>query len=106
MLYFRGRVIQSSQFIKNKFSVADASNYKGITLLSCLGKLFTAVLNNRLNGYLDSVNMIEEKAGLRKGYSTLDHIFDFKGLIDIYLPKGKKLYCTFIDYSKVFDTII
>ena len=39
---------------KNKFSGADANNYRGITILSCLGKLFTSVLNNRLNEYLDS----------------------------------------------------
>ena len=55
-----------SQFIKNKDSVADANNYRGITILSCLGKLFTSVLNNRLNEYLDSMSMIgEEQAGFR-----------------------------------------
>ena len=60
----------------------------------------------RLNEYLDSMDMIgEEQAGFRKGYSTLDHIFVFKSLIGIYLSKGKKLYCTFIDYSKAFDAI-
>ena len=66
------------------------------------------MLINKLNEYLDSMNMIgEEQAGFRKGYSTLDHIFVFKGLLEIYLLKlkGKKLYCTFIDYSKAFNTI-
>ena len=83
---------------KNKGSVADANNYRGITILSCLGKLFTSVLNNRLNEYLDSMNMIgEEQVGFKKGYSTLDHIIVFKTLIDIYLSKG--------NYSKAFDTI-
>ena len=89
-----------SQFIKNKGSVADVNNYRGITILSCLDRLFTSVQNNRLNEYLDSMNIIgEEQSGFRKGYSTLDHIFVFKSLIDIYLSKGKKLYCTLIDYS-------
>ncbi|KAI0235914.1 hypothetical protein LSAT2_013530, partial [Lamellibrachia satsuma] len=55
---------------------------RGITIFSCLGKLFTSVFNSRLNEYLDSMNMIgEEQAGFRKGYSTLDHIFVFKSLI-------------------------
>ena len=34
---------------KNKGVVNDPDNYRGITILSCLGKLFSFVLNNRLN---------------------------------------------------------
>ena len=79
-----------------KSSVTDANNYRGITILSCLGKLFTAVLNSMLNEYLDSMNMIEEQAGFRKGYSTLDNICVFKGLTDIsYILKGKKTVLNF-----------
>ena len=90
---------------KNKGSVADANNYRGITILICLGKLFTSVLNNRLNEYLGSMNMIGEKqAGFRKGYSILYHIFVFKSLIDIYLSKVKTVL-HFFDYSKAFDSI-
>ncbi|ESO87462.1 hypothetical protein LOTGIDRAFT_78850, partial [Lottia gigantea] len=33
---------------KNKGSKADADSYSGITILSCLCKLFTSVLNARL----------------------------------------------------------
>ena len=34
-------------FIK-KCDVDDTNNYRGITLISCLGKLFTSILNGRL----------------------------------------------------------
>ena len=81
-------------------------NYRGITILSCFGKLFTAVLNNRHNNYLENVNILdEEQAGFRKGYSTTDHIFNMKCLIDLYLFRGKTLYCAFIDYKKAFDSV-
>ena len=34
---------------KNKGDINDPKNYRPITILSCLGKLFTSILNNRLN---------------------------------------------------------
>lgn len=74
--------------------------------MSCFGKLFTAVLNNRLNRYLENMNILnEEQAGFRKNYSTTDHIFNLKCLTDPYLFRGKKLYCAFIDYKKAFDSV-
>jgi site-specific DNA-cytosine methylase len=38
---------------KNKGDQMDPKNYKPITILSCLGKLFTAVLSERLTKYSD-----------------------------------------------------
>ena len=52
--------------IQNKGDKANPDNYRGITILSCFGKLFTA-LNNRLNNYLENMNLLcEEQAGFRK----------------------------------------
>lgn len=91
---------------KNKGEKSSPDNYRGITILSCFGKLFTAVLNHRLNQYLENMNILcEEQAGFRKNYSTTDHIFNLKCLIDLYLFRGKKLYCAFIDYKKAFDSV-
>lgn len=39
---------------KGKGSLNDVDNYRGITLLSCLGKLFTAILNERIKKYLEN----------------------------------------------------
>ena len=61
---------------KNKGSFDDPDNYRGITLLSCLGKLFTAAINARHTSYLESIGILgDEQAGFRAGCSTLDHIF-------------------------------
>ena len=38
---------------KNKGSINDPDNYRGITILSCFGKLFTGLLNSRIIKYLD-----------------------------------------------------
>ena len=91
---------------KSKGDKANPDIYRGITILSCFGKLFTAVLNNRLNNYLENMNLLcEEQAGFRKNYGTTDHIFNLKCLIDLYLFRGKKLFCAFIDYRKAFDSV-
>ena len=91
---------------KNIGDINDPDNYRGITILSCFGKLFTAVLNRRLNDYLESLSLlIEEQAGFRKHYSTADHIFSLKMLIEFYLYKNKRLYCAFINNRKAFDSV-
>jgi hypothetical protein len=76
--------------LKKKGSPDDPNNYRGITILSCLGKLFTTILNNRLNDYIEQFNVIgNEQAGFRNGCSTLDHMFTLYGIIDILLYKKK-----------------
>ena len=78
---------------KNKGDIGDPDNYIGITILSCFGKGFTAVLNQRLNTYLESTGLlIEEQVGFRKHYSTIDHIFSLNMLVDFHLYKKKRLY--------------
>ena len=84
----------------------DCNNYRGITLLSCLGKLFTAIINNRLTDYCNTYNIIQEnQAGFRSNYSTNDHIFSLKMIIDLFFSKKLKLYCVFVDYKKAFDMV-
>ena len=69
---------------KNKGEKHNPDNYRGITLLSCIGKLFTSVLNYRLNKYLDEYKLLgEEQAGFRGGYSTTDHIFAMDVIINM-----------------------
>ena len=66
---------------KNKGSKRDPANYRPITLLSCLGKLFTSILNKRLYKYLEENNLLSEtQSGFRKEYSTIDNIFSLYAL--------------------------
>ena len=92
---------------KNKGDKGDFNNYRGITILSCLGKMFTSVINSRLNKYANETRLINEnQTGFRKNYSTLDHIFLLKNFIDIFVKNSnQKLYCAFVDYKKAFDTV-
>ena len=56
---------------KNKGTIILAEIYRPITLLSCLAKVFTAILNDRITKYLYKNNIIDScQAGFRKGFST------------------------------------
>ena len=53
-----------------------ADNYRGITLLSVVGKLYTVVLNTRLSQWCERNQiLVDEQAGFREGRSTSDQLF-------------------------------
>ena len=91
---------------KNKGKAQNPENYRPITLLSCVGKLFTRIISNRLTKYAEEYNLLNDcQAGFRKGYSTTDNLFIINSLIDIMKSKRQKLYCAFIDFKQAFDTV-
>ena len=92
--------------IHKKGDINDPSNYRGITLSSCLGKLFNGVLNSRLYDFLVSRNIIrQEQIGFRKGHRTTDHLFIINNLIKKYKKSRKSLFMCFVDFQKAFDSV-
>ena len=74
--------------------------------MSCMGKLFTSILNERLKQYSETNHLINEiQAGFRQAYSTLDHIYLLKCIIDLFKWRKRKLFCLFVDYKKAFDMV-
>ena len=91
---------------KDKGSKSDPKNYRPITLLSCIGKIFTSILNDRLNVYFEQFTILNEnQAGFRHGYSTTDHMFSLYALFELLCVKKKKLHCAFINFEKAFDFV-
>ena len=80
--------------------------YRGITIVSCFGKLFTSNSNTRLQNFSDEINLLNEnEVVFRRGCSTLDHPYVLRLICDLFLSKNLKLYCCFIDYAKAFDSV-
>ena len=86
---------------------SDLNNYRGITLLSMLGKILVGVLNNRLWEVVKKFEFLKEnQAGFRKGCRTTDHLFTLTTIINHYVVKNKKpLFICFVDFKKAFDTV-
>lgn len=93
--------------LHKKGNLNNVENYRGITLLSALGKLFSRVINNRLSEWSERYFvLIEAQAGFRANMGTVDDIFVLHGLISHILNHGKQLYCAFIDFTKAFDYVV
>ena len=91
---------------KKKGEKSNPENYRPITLVSCLGKLFTGILSNRLHTYAEQSDVLtSSKAGFRKGHSTTDNIFILYCLTEMLNFRKKKLFCAFIDLKQAFDTV-
>ncbi len=68
--------------------------------------MFTSILNDRLKQYSEDNYLLNEtQAGFRQEYSTLDHMFLFKYIIDLFKWKKRKLYCLFVAYKKAVDNV-
>ena len=84
----------------------EVSNYRGITLLSTIGKLFTRIFNNRLNDWSEEYSIyVEAQSGFRRGMGTSD-IFVLNNLITHCLNNNVPLYCAFVDFTKAFDFVV
>ena len=87
----------------------DPNNFRGMSLLTCISKLFTKILNNRLVNWAnenDKMHEFDIQAGFTKKKSTVDHIFELQTLVTKYLAKEKgRFYSVYIDFSKAFDKV-
>ena len=84
----------------------DPGNYRGITLLSVVGKVFCKVLNNRLMTRLEGKRALHEgQAGFRIKRSCVDNIFTLNEIIQGRLREGKKTFAFFLDIQKAYDTV-
>ena len=93
----------------------DPRNYRPISLLNTVMKLYEALIKARLVNWLEKGNHLSHvQAAYRKGRSTCDHILIIQELfleyrLNSYGPRGGKrkrpLYFCFLDLRKAFDTV-
>lgn len=88
----------------------DLDNYRGIAVGPALGKLFSMVLNSRLDVHAEGYGLrADGQAGFRKGRRTTDHVFVLRHLVDRvrFSSTGKRrLYACFVDLRKAYDSVL
>ena len=85
----------------------DPDNYRGIAVGSCLSKLYSYVLLNRLQKHAEKYGLIKNnQIGFMKENQASDHMFVLKTLIDKTVKCNQnRIYTAFVDFKKAYDTI-
>ena len=69
-------------------------NYRGISLNLCVAKIYSSVLNKRIDSYCEELELlIEEQNGFRAKRSCDDHIFSLTSIIRNHINCKKPVYC-------------
>ena len=84
----------------------SATNYRPISILSAVSKVFEKLLYKRIEKFLSSSNTITERQfGFRQGDSTDMALIGLCSTLQKNLDKGYYTCCVFLDLSKAFDTV-
>ena len=80
----------------------DPSNYRGISILASLAKLYDMILGQRFKVWH---RPCYEQAGAQRNRGCTEQIMTLRLLIDIARKKKRVLYILFIDYKKAYDKV-
>ena len=90
--------------IHKKGDTSDIKNYRPINLLPFTYKVFSQVILRRMLRTLDQ-HQPREQAGVRSGFSTIDHIQVISQLQENADEYNIPLFFAFVAYEKAFDSI-
>ena len=80
------------------------SNYRGITLLSLPGKVFSGVLERRIRRIVEP-RIQEEQCGFRPGRGTVDQLYTLRRIIEGAWEFAHPVHMCFVDLEKAFDRV-
>ena len=92
--------------LHKKDSKLEVGNYRPISLLSNINKIFEKLLHLRLIKFFDKNNTFtNEQFGFRKGHSTNHAVIALTEFVRKALDSGEFAAGVFIDLKKAFDTV-
>lgn len=87
-------------------NLTDPLSYRGISLLSVPSKIYSDILGQRLNSWLEHNEIIaDEQNGFRKKRSCLDHLHSLYSVINNRKLYKLSTFVCFVDAKKAFDTV-
>lgn len=89
---------------KGKGSKLQPDNYRGISLLSVCGKVYTNIIIARLKPVLEP-SLHEAQCGFRPSRGCADQLFSIRRLNELSAAGRAPLFAAFVDYRKAFDSV-
>jgi len=90
--------------LPKKGDLSSCGNWRGITLLSVVSKVFMSVILQRIMAPIET-RLRKEQAGFRPYRSCIDQISTLRIIIEQSIEWQSALYLVFVDYEKAFDSI-
>lgn len=93
--------------IRKKGQGDEVVNYRGVTIMPTLDKIYTAALTERLRGEVEGKELIPpNQTGFRKGLGTVDNIYVLNYIVNRQIEKkGGKLVALFVDLKAAIDSL-
>ena len=89
---------------KKKGSKKDCSTYRGISLLSHVGKMYAKILEQHTRAKTEHL-LSDAQFGFRKGRGCTDAIFALRQLCERSIEYNQDLHLVFLDQEKAFDRV-
>lgn len=82
------------------------TNYRPISILPAISKVFEKLIHCRICGYLDKLNILfPQQYGFRKGRSTGDALNKYLQYVYSSLDRNTPVLSFFLDFKKAFDCV-
>ena len=84
----------------------DPNNYRKISCVPALGKIFETIINNRAKYAKRVLNLDDPlQNGFKEGARATDNAFILNSLIDISAERKRPLYVCYVDFKSAFDYV-
>ena len=99
--------MEESEFIviPKKEGAVECGKHQTISIMSQLAKIVLRVIDDRLWTIVEET-VDRAQFGFRKGKGTKNLIFTLRTIIERSIERKKDLFMCFVDFEKVFDTVL
>lgn len=90
--------------LPKKGNLEDPNNWRGISLMPHITKLFDLIIMLRLRNVMEPL-LLPHQNGFRPNRGTVQHIMAFRSVVEHSKNTKNPLHGMFVDFSKAFDSV-
>jgi len=81
-------------------------DYRGVTIMATLYKVYAAILAERLRREIEEKEIVpHNQTGFRKGMGTIDNIYVINYVVNRNIERGESMIALFVDLKAAFDSV-